>query len=248
MKLDNIKINPWMKVIVLTGAGISAESGLQTFRGNNGLWENHKVEDVAFPEGFAQNPELVWSFYRERYQQALAALPNPGHYALAEMEKKLGSNFHIITQNIDGLHHKAGNKNVIEMHGTVTQCCCTNCAAKFDLRSIDLSVKLPLCEKCNGLLRPDVVWFGEIPYHLDLIEKLIRKCNLFIVVGTSGTVYPAAGFVLAAKYNGAATIGINLEAPKNADYFDYFYEGKAGDLLPKLVKHWLEFFETEISS
>jgi NAD-dependent deacetylase len=245
MILDNIKIGSWTRVVVLTGAGISAESGLQTFRDSDGLWENHRVEDVATPEGFATNPELVWNFYRQRYHSALVAKPNAGHLALAEMERKIGENFSIITQNVDGLHRRAGNNNVYEMHGRVDRCFCTLCKKKFPITDIDLSGSLPYCPKCDGLLRPDIVWFGEIPYFLDVIEKLIRKCNLFLVIGTSGTVYPAAGFVMAAKYNGAKTIGVNLEKPKNQDHFDFFYEGKSGDLLPGLVKHWLEFFDIE---
>lgn len=243
--IDNIKIGSWTKVIVLTGAGISAESGLKTFRDSDGLWENHRVEDVATPEGFAVNPELVWEFYRQRYQHACSAQPNPAHYALVEMEKKLGENFRLITQNVDGLHRRAGNRNVIEMHGKLDTCFCTRCGKHHPMDQIDLSAVLPACPKCNGLLRPDIVWFGEIPYHLEDIEKHIRKCNLFIVVGTSGSVYPAAGFVMAAKYNGAKTLGVNLEKPKNVSHFDFFYEGRSGDLLPDLVRHWLEFFDIE---
>jgi NAD-dependent deacetylase len=245
MNLDNIKISSWTRVIVLTGAGISAESGLRTFRESNGLWENHRVEDVATPEAFAVNPELVWEFYKQRYHNALAAEPNPGHYALAEMERKSGENFQLITQNVDGLHRKAGNKNVHEMHGRLDKCFCTKCKKNYDIKDIDLTAKLPFCKKCGGLLRPDIVWFGEVPYYLDVIDKLIRKCNLFIVVGTSGVVYPAAGFVLAAKFNGAKTVGVNLEQPKNASHFDFFYAGRSGDLLPGLAKHWLEFFDIE---
>ncbi len=228
-------------MVVLTGAGISAESGLRTFRDGDGLWENHRVEDVATPEGFMRDPELVWRFYRERYSHALKASPNPAHFALAEMERKLGDNFQIITQNVDGLHRRAGNKNVYEMHGRLDKCFCQSCGSSYEMAVVNLAVSLPHCPQCSGILRPDVVWFGEIPYYLDVIEKLIQKCNLFIVIGTSGVVYPAAGFVMAAKYNGAKTIGINLEKPRNAEHFTFFYEGKSGELLPSLVRHWLEF-------
>jgi NAD-dependent deacetylase len=238
--MDKLRINPMMKVIVLTGAGISAESGIKTFRDNDGLWENHKVEHVATPEAFIANPELVWDFYKQRYQSAKQALPNQGHYALVELEKALGSNFRLITQNVDGLHTKAGNKNVLDMHGNLNTCFCTVCKKSYQLAEVDLSVSLPLCQHCNGLLRPNIVWFGEIPYHLDLIERLISNCNVFIVVGTSGVVYPAAGFVMTAKYKGAVTVGINLEKPHNAGFFDYFYVGKAGKLLPELVENWLK--------
>ncbi len=242
---DNIKIGSWTRVTVLTGAGISAESGLKTFRDSDGLWENHRVEDVATPQAFEADPVLVWNFYKQRYQNALAAKPNAGHLALYELEKKLGDNFQIITQNVDGLHRRAGNKNVHEMHGRLDKCYCTLCGCAHDIIEIDLREELPYCHKCEGLLRPDIVWFGEIPYYLDVIENLIRKCNLFIVIGTSGSVYPAAGFVMAAKYSGAKTIGINLEKPKNLDFFDFFYEGRSGDLLPGLVSHWLEFSDIE---
>ncbi len=245
---DNIKIGSWTRVVVLTGAGISAESGLRTFRDSDGLWEGHRVEQVATPEGFDLSPDLVWDFYKQRYQNALAAEPNAGHHALAEMERKLGTNFQLITQNVDGLHRRAGNKNVYEMHGTLDNCYCVKCSQKYDLRQIDLSQDLPLCRKCSGLLRPDVVWFGEVPYHLEEIFKMLQRCNLFIVVGTSGMVYPAAGFVMSAKYSGAKTVGINLEKPNNLAHFDYFYEGKSGQWLPALVKHWLEFSEVEATS
>lgn len=239
--MDGIKIGSWTKVVVLTGAGISAESGIRTFRDSGGLWENHRIEDVATPSAFARDPVLVWDFYRQRYHNALASEPNAGHSALADMERKLKDNFHIITQNVDGLHRRAGNKNVVEMHGRLDKCFCTICGKQHFISDIELDHELPYCTKCEGLLRPDIVWFGEIPHDLDIIDRLIRKCNLFIVVGTSGVVYPAAGFVMAAKFSGAKTIGINLEAPHNFQYFDKFYEGKAGDILPGLVAKWLEF-------
>lgn len=237
--MKSIKITPKMNITVLTGAGISAESGIRTFRDTGGLWENHRIEDVATPEGFAINPELVWNFYKERQKNASEAKPNPAHFALAELEEKFGKNLQIVTQNVDGLHRKAGSNNVYEMHGRLDKCFCIDCFSKYDNSSIDLSVKIPLCPKCGGKLRPDIVWFGEIPYYLDTIEKLILNCDVFMVVGTSGVVYPAAGFVMSAKYHGAVTIGINLEKPSNADFFDQFYIGKAGDLLPDLIEQWL---------
>lgn len=243
--MDNLKFGSWTKVTVLTGAGISAESGIKTFRDADGLWENHSVEEVATPEAFAKNPKLVWEFYKQRFYNSLDAKPNAGHLALAELERKLGSNFNLITQNVDGLHRRAGNKNLVEMHGTLNQCLCLDCSGVFNMKDINLVAELPECPKCEGILRPDIVWFGEIPYHLDVIDKLISKCNIFMVIGTSGTVYPAAGFAMAAKYNGAKVIGINLEKPSNASYFDFFYEVKAGEVLPQLVKHWLEFFDIE---
>lgn len=221
--------------LVLTGAGISAESGIKTFRDSGGLWENHKVEDVASPKGFSANPELVWDFYKQRYQQSLTVEPNPAHYALADMEKLLGKHFNLITQNVDGLHQRAGNTRCWEMHGRLNSCLCTGCRSRFSMTDIDLNQSLPSCPKCGSLLRPDIVWFGEIPYYLYEIEELLKTCDVLIVVGTSGVVYPAAGFVITAKMFGARTIAVNLEHPDNRSFIDEFYQGKSGELLPGLI-------------
>ncbi len=237
--MEDLKFNSMTIVTVLTGAGISAESGIKTFRDSDGLWENYDVEKVATPEAFEDNPVLVWDFYKQRYQNAISAKPNLGHYALVDLELKLGAGFNLITQNIDGLHKAAGSKNVIEMHGSLYKCSCVRCSSKHNILDIDLTPAIPTCPKCNGKLRPDVVWFGEIPYHLEEIERLLRRSDVFIVIGTSGVVYPAAGFVQAAKYQGATTVGINLEKPDNLKYFDFFYPGRAGDILPGLVIKWL---------
>ena len=234
-----IKINHETKLVVLTGAGISAESGIKTFRDSGGLWENHRVDDVASLEGFARNPKLVWNFYRERYLQAQNAHPNPGHFALVALEKELGDNFRMITQNVDGLHLAAGSQNVHEMHGALRNIKCTSCSRQFQMDEIDPDIPLPHCE-CGAMLRPDIVWFGEIPYFLEQIENDLRQCDLFIVIGTSGAVYPAAGFLMTAKYFGAHTLAINLDTPDNRSYLDDFYQGKAGEILPKLVSEWLE--------
>ncbi len=224
------------QILVLTGAGISAESGLRTFRDSGGLWEDHSIEDVATPEGFAADPEMVWRFYKMRYQQAVQAQPNAGHYALAELEEVYGDHFHIITQNVDGLHQKAGSERVLEVHGRLRQCLCTECNARYEMSGIDLSLSIPLCTACRSSLRPDVVWFGEIPYHLTEIEQLLLSCDIFLVIGTSGIVYPVAGFVLTAKYNGARTICINPEKPENNSFFDEFIQSKAGEFLPSFVQ------------
>lgn len=237
--MDSVKINPHTKVVVLTGAGISAESGLKTFRDSDGLWEDHRIETVATPQAFIADPELVWSFYLQRYRKSLAAQPNPGHYALVELEKYLKANFTLITQNVDGLHQRAGSINVREMHGRLEQCFCTDCGKIYHLSDLDLSDALPRCSQCEFLLRPDIVWFGEIPYYLDKIDKVLNACEVFIVIGTSGVVYPAAGFVMTAKYRGAQVIGINLEQPENMQYIDFFFQGKSGDILPQLVQSWL---------
>lgn len=227
------------RVLALTGAGISAESGIKTFRDNDGLWENHKVDEVATPDAFLKDPVLVWRFYRQRYQQSLEVEPNPAHHALATLEAALGRRFHMITQNVDGLHKRAGSSAVYEMHGSLERCFCMECRNKYSLEAIDFSDELPYCPKCESLLRPDIVWFGEIPYYLYEIEKLLKHCDVFLIVGTSGTVYPAAGFVMTAKFFGARTIAINLEEPDNRGFIDEFHKGKSGDLLPKLIDSWL---------
>ncbi|MDD5535925.1 MAG: NAD-dependent deacylase [Candidatus Cloacimonetes bacterium] len=224
------------RYLVLTGAGISAESGIRTFRDSGGLWEEHRVEDVASPQGFQKNPKLVWDFYKERFKNSLSVNPNSAHQALKRMEDALGENFHLITQNVDGLHIKAGNRRVYEMHGSLKNCFCVSCRTRYELDEIDLSQDVPLCMKCKALLRPDIVWFGEIPYYLYEIEDKLKNCDVFIVVGTSGTVYPAAGFVMTAKLFGAKTIAVNLDRPDNLGFIDEFLQGKSGELVPPLVE------------
>ncbi|MCK4312827.1 MAG: NAD-dependent deacylase [Candidatus Cloacimonetes bacterium] len=227
------------KVVVLTGAGISAESGLKTFRDNDGLWENHRVEEVATPQAFQSDPRLVWKFYKLRYFQLSEVKPNPGHFALKKLEDFLGKNFFIITQNVDGLHQQAGNERVLEMHGSLRNCFCIKCKTKYKMKDIDLTPDIPSCDKCGGAVRPDVVWFGEIPYFLNEIDEIIKKADYFLVVGTSGVVYPAAQFLYIAKMRGAKTIGANLEAPENMHFIDEFHQGKSGEILPELVDLWI---------
>ena len=221
-------------VLILTGAGISAESGIRTFRDSDGLWENHRIEDVATPEGFQKNPSLVWKFYKERYTHALEVNPNPGHYALAELEKRMPNRFLLVTQNVDGLHSRAGSKQVIEMHGTLHTCFCTRCKQKQKMNNIDLSQDIPICSACGKALRPDIVWFGEMPYRMDEIYHGLDKATVFITIGTSGNVYPAAYFITQAQRRGVRTIGINKDKPENIEYIDEFYQGKAGEILPEL--------------
>lgn len=227
-------------IVVLTGAGISAESGIRTFRDAGGLWENHRVEDVASPEGFARDPEMVWRFYKDRYYHSLQALPNPGHLALVKLEQVYPDNFTLITQNVDGLHRHAGSRKLYEMHGRLRTALCSSCTLRHDMASLDLEPLIPLCPSCGGKMRPDIVWFGEIPYYLDEIEEALQDCVLMLVIGTSGVVYPAAGFVMTAKYFGARTIGVNFEKPEQYDVFDEFYQGKAGEVLPGLVNRLIE--------
>ncbi len=227
------------KLLVLTGAGISAESGLKTFRDSDGLWEGHRVDEVATPEAFQRDPQLVWRFYKTRLEQASQSAPNPGHLALAELENWLGDNFTLVTQNVDGLHTAAGNTRVIEMHGALRTCICTSCEIRFQVDEVDLEPDLPVCPRCGGLLRPDIVWFGEFPHRLQEIDHLLRNCDVFLVVGTSGVVYPAAGFVMTARYLGAKTIAVNLNPSENHEFIDEFHQGRAGEILPRLVENWM---------
>lgn len=234
-----LKIQPDNKVVVLTGAGISAESGIRTFRDSGGLWENHRVEDVATPQGFVADPALVWQFYRKRWEQSLVAKPNPAHYALVKLEEYLADNFCLVTQNVDGLHSKAGSSNPLEMHGSLSRCYCSVCRKKYSMAELDGQVAIPKCTACGAALRPDIVWFGEIPNYLYEIEVALKQCEFLIIIGTSGTVYPAAGFVMTAKLMGARTITINLEKPDNLSFIDDFHQGKCGEILPELVERWI---------
>ncbi|MCL2063917.1 MAG: NAD-dependent deacylase [Candidatus Cloacimonetes bacterium] len=234
------KINQRDFLMILTGAGISAESGIKTFRDSDGLWENHRVEDVATPEGFKQNPKLVWKFYKERYFQSLEVNPNLGHEALVELENRFKDNFLLVTQNVDGLHTRAGSKRVIEMHGTLNTCFCTKCKKKYTMSEVDLEQEIPPCLACEKPLRPDIVWFGEMPYQMDEIYAALDKTTVFMTIGTSGNVYPAAYFIAQARQRGARTIGVNLAEPENSSYIDFFFQGKAGDILPKMVEEMIE--------
>jgi len=233
-----VDIAPRTKIVALTGAGISAESGVPTFRDKGGIWQQYDVMAVATPEGFERDPRLVWRFYNERRKHAKLVQPNPAHYALARLEQLLPEgNFALITQNVDGLHRKAGSKSIHHMHGELAKVRCTVCHAVREAPE-DLP-DLPRCP-CGGLLRPHVVWFGEIPFDMDKLYQLVEECRLFLIVGTSGMVHPAAGFVAHAKTSGAVTVGVNLEPPENRFYIDHFYQGKAGEILPGLVDHWVQ--------
>jgi NAD-dependent deacetylase len=226
------------KVAVLTGAGISAESGLSTFRGEGGLWEGHRAEDVATPEAFERDPNLVWRFYSARRKSLRQVGPNPAHEALTRLETFLDDGaFTLITQNVDDLHQRAGTMKILPMHGELVKIRCTACGVITTNRE-ELE-ELPTCS-CGGLLRPHVVWFGEIPFFLDQIAQVLASANLFLVVGTSGWVYPAAGFIYQANAVGARTVGVNIEAPADSSIYDEFYQGKAGIVLPELVDHWIK--------
>jgi len=231
----------YSSILVLTGAGISAESGIKTFRAADGLWENHRVEDVASPEGFARDKTLVHRFYNERRAQLLQPdiKPNAGHMALAELETKFAGEFLLVTQNIDNLHERAGSQNLLHMHGEALQSRCAQSEKTYTCTA-GLSVD-DICECCNepGNLRPHIVWFGEMPLYMVEIEAALMKCDLFVSIGTSGNVYPAAGFVQLANQSGAHTVEINLEPSNVHSNFDDKRYGKAGDLLPAFVSELL---------
>ncbi|MGI1678379.1 MAG: NAD-dependent protein deacylase [Cellvibrionaceae bacterium] len=228
-------------IVVLTGAGISAESGIKTFRASDGLWENHRIEDVATPEAFERNASLVHHFYNLRRQQLTNGIEhNKAHQALAEFEWEfLGNNrnsFTLITQNVDNLHELAGSNSVIHMHGELLKVRCIASGKIFD-RHTDLHSET-ICHCCNlsHTLRPHIVWFGEMPLFMDKIENALAKCDLFIAIGTSGNVYPAAGFFQMAKHAGAQTVELNLEPSVNADEFDESITGVATKIVPEYLK------------
>lgn len=242
------QLRPNASIVILTGAGISAESGLQTFRASDGLWEGHKVEDVATPEAFARDPALVHEFYNMRRRDVLAANPNPAHIALAELEREWKGDTLLITQNIDDLHDRAGSANLIHMHGEVLKSFCTNCArnegheytTKYEIRThLSTAETCSECEYAGGV-RPDIVWFGEMPYAMDRIFDALQNADLFIAIGTSGHVYPAAGFASHAKQAGALAIECNLEPSKIASAFDEQIIGPAGTTIPALVQSLLK--------
>jgi len=229
-------------IVVLTGAGISAESGVSTFRDNDGLWENHRIEDVATPTAWLNDPELVWNFYQTRRRQLLEVKPNPAHIALTKLEEGV-KEFTLITQNVDDLHERGGSSNVIHMHGRLRTLRC-EFSQKHEERmnEYDLVNDFLFCTCCAepNLVRPDIVWFGEMPMHLEEIYEAVDNCDFFIVIGSSGHVYPAAGLVNVARSCGAKTILINFDSPANASDFDEIHLGKAGEILPNLVNSWLE--------
>ncbi len=236
-----IEITPAHRVFVLTGAGISAESGLKTFRDSNGLWAGYRVESVATPEGWHADPELVWQFYSHRRQEAGKSQPNPAHLALAELEQQLGHNFFLCTQNVDDLHERAGSHNLVHMHGQLYQSrCAADCGTPVheDHNSYATLADIPRC-KCGARIRPAIVWFGEIPLQMNRIEQEIDRCTILLVVGTSGAVYPAASFVHWARSRSgtpARTIYVGPEEPLNASAFTQIVLGKAGEKLPGLFK------------
>lgn len=227
-------------IVVLTGAGISAESGIRTFRDSGGLWEGHHVEDVASPEGFRRNPALVQKFYNDRRRQLKdpAVQPNAAHRALAQLERDWDGDFLLVTQNVDDLHRRAGSRNLLHMHGELRKAWCLTCDARHEWHE-DITAEAA-CPRCKTVadLRPDIVWFGERPYHMDEIFQALYKCEIFISIGTSGKVYPAAGFVRQAPH--ARKIEVNLIASDISDEFDDHRVGPASLEVPRWVAEILK--------
>jgi NAD-dependent deacetylase len=226
-------------IVILTGAGISAESGIRTFRAADGLWEDHRVEDVATPEAFRRDPALVQRFYDERREQVMAALPNPSHDALARLDQEWSGKLLLVTQNIDDLHERAGAARVLHMHGQALSAWCTACDARH--RWEGTLSDHPACPSCGvASMRPDIVWFGEMPYRMGEISSAIAAADLFVSIGTSGAVYPAAGFVQQACEAGARTLELNLETSQGSHWFDETRLGPASELVPEWVEEMLK--------
>jgi NAD-dependent deacetylase len=225
-------------IVILTGAGVSAESGIDTFRSEGGLWEQHRVEDVATPEAFARDPDLVLRFYDMRREAIQTKQPNAAHLALARLDAEWDGELLIVTQNVDDLHERAGAKRVLHMHGEHLNAWCTAC----DVRSrwTGTLIDRPACPECGkAALRPDVVWFGEMPYRMDEIYAALREADLFVSIGTSGAVYPAAGLVRNARELGAATLELNLEPSQGTGWFDEARHGPATEVVPTWVAEML---------
>ena len=226
-------------IVILTGAGISADSGLATFRGADGLWEGHRVEDVATPEGFRRNPALVHQFYDARRARLGEVGPNAAHEALAKLDSEWPGELLVVTQNVDDLHERAGAKRLLHMHGELTSGWCLACDDRFPWSGpMGEGASCPACQVA-GQVRPDIVWFGEMPYEMERIEQALRGGDLFVSIGTSGAVYPAAGFVQTAKYSGAHCIEMNLEPSQGSIFFHESRMGRAVDLVPGWVEEML---------
>lgn len=226
-------------IVILTGAGISAESGVDTFRDKDGIWSRVNVEDVATPQGFIRNPAMVHAFYNERRAGLAGVKPNAAHHALARLEKAFAGDFLIVTQNIDDLHEQAGSEKIIHMHGELKRALCASCGMRSDAQGdLSLDTTCPHCRSI-GYMRPDVVWFGEMPYHMERIYQRLRDCDLFVSIGTSGNVYPAAQFVQEAARAGAHTLELNLEPSLGITDFAEAIHGKAGTIVPDWVERLL---------
>ena len=226
-------------IVILTGAGVSAKSGLATFRGPDGLWEGHHVEDVCTPEAYARDPALVHDFYDARRAKLGTVQPNTAHEALARLDAEWRGDLLLITQNVDDLHERAGSKRLLHMHGELRRGWCLACGEKFVWTGpMGEGAMCPAC-RVAGQVRPDIVWFGEMPYEMERIDEALRRCDLFVSIGTSGAVYPAAGFVQTARYCGARTLEMNLEPSLGSYMFDESRTGPAGELVPRWVEEVL---------
>ncbi len=230
-------------VFVLTGAGISAESGIPTFRGVGGVWKDYRIEDVASPAAWRRDPQMVWEFYSWRRETALPCKPNAAHFALAELEKKIGERLFVCTQNVDSLHEQAGSRRVVHMHGYLFQSRCDReCgrAPREDTNAYRTLAEIPRCP-CGGMMRPHICWFGEVPFHLDEISAALNRCTVFLCVGSSGVVEPAASFVRQARWRaGTRAYYVGPEEPANREAFDQCFWGKAAELLPGLFRTRVE--------
>lgn len=236
--IEKFSNNQKLSVVVLTGAGISAESGISTFRDADGLWQNHSIEELATPEGFKANPDLVYRFYHQRRLQIMdeKTLPNPAHIALSELAAAFGTSFTLITQNVDNLHEKGGVERVLHMHGSLTsEKCVVSGKSRQITHKLNAQSRCDCC-KTPQHMRPDIVWFGEMPYHMDDIEYYLSSADLFVSIGTSGNVYPAAGFVQIARHYGAYCVELNLEPSEGKSLFDEHHTGKASLLVPAFVE------------
>ncbi|GAA4005232.1 NAD-dependent deacylase [Sphingomonas humi] len=226
-------------ILVLTGAGISADSGVPTFRAADGLWEGHRVEDVATPEAFRRDPSLVHAFYDARRAHLGKVEPNRAHVALAELEQAWPGDFLLVTQNVDDLHDRAGSKNLVHMHGELKRGWCLACGSRFSWSgAMGEGASCPVCAT-SGQVRPDIVWFGEEPYAMERIEDAVRTCDLFVSIGTSGAVYPAAGLVQTARYVGAHCVELNLEPSQGSIFFHETRLGRASQIVPAWVEELL---------
>ena len=226
-------------IVILTGAGVSAESGLATFRGPEGLWEGHRVEDVCTPEAYARDPALVHAFYDARREKLGSVEPNAAHEALARLDAEWPGALLLVTQNVDDLHERGGSKRLLHMHGELASGWCLACDRRFGWSGpMGEAAACPRCAAI-GKVRPDIVWFGEMPYDMDRIDDALRSCDLFVSIGTSGAVYPAAGFVQTARYCGARTLEINLEPSLGSHLFDESRIGPASAEVPQWVAEML---------
>jgi NAD-dependent deacetylase len=228
-------MSEFQHIVVLTGAGLSAESGLSTFRDKGGIWSKYDYRDVATPEGFARNPTLVHDFYNQRRRGHEGIVPNAAHVALARLEQEFAGEVVVVTQNIDALHEAAGSKNLIHMHGELLKALCASCGERQPcLEDLSLTSHCP-AYGISGGMRPDVVWFGEMPYHMARIAEHLAAADLFVSIGTSGNVYPAAGFVAEAHAHGAHTVELNLEPSEGASFFAESIHGPATKIVPAYV-------------